>query len=197
MTAGMNVLAFLLTIAALFGMQQSTPYYSEILSPVAVPAAAGKPAETERFVFGIATMHLAKKLVVSYFSEPRIYTTSGRWLIIEAAAKAQNETVTLTAAAWRGPSGKRFAMSGRIREAVGILGSERLEPGIPRPVLLVFELPEHEVHGGTLLIAESLVTPLSQQAEMATAAVGPENRHDTVTLARGGRLIPWTLEAGP
>lgn len=197
MTAFAKILAFPLAAAMLFGMQQSTPYYSKILSPVGVPAAAGKPAETERFIFGIAKTYMAMKLAVSFLDEPRIYTTSGRWLIIEAAAKAQNESVTLTSAAWRGPSGKRFAMSDRIREPIGLLGSERLEPGIPRPVLLVFELPEDEIGGGTLLIADTLVTPLSQQAEIATANIPPENRHATITLARGGRTMPWTLEAGP
>lgn len=54
MTTFANILALLLAAAALYGMQHSTPSYSEILSPVAVPAAQGKPAQTERFVFGVA-----------------------------------------------------------------------------------------------------------------------------------------------
>lgn len=197
MTTFANILAILLAAMLLFGLQQSTPYYSEILSPVAVPGAAGKPAETERFVFGVANVHMARKLIVPSFAEPRVYTTSGRWLVIEAAARAQDESVTLTSAAWQGPSGRRFAMSTRVHDPIGLLGSERLEPGIPRPMLLIFELPEGEIDDGLLLIAETLVTPLSQQAEIAMTKVPPENRHETLTLARGGRVMPWTLETGP
>lgn len=189
-----KIAAVLLALTALYGMQHSTPSYSEILSPVAVPAAQGKPARTGRFVFAVAKVHSARELVVPSLGEPRTYTTSGKWLVIEAAAKAQEQSVSLTSAEWRGPSGLRFAMSGRIGGSIGLLGSERLEPGIPRPVLLVFELPEDQIESGTLLVAETTVAPLAEQVEIAMHAVLPENRHESITLARGGRIMPWMLE---
>ncbi|MDX0405015.1 hypothetical protein [Sinorhizobium medicae] len=189
-----NIAAVLLALTALYGMQHSTPSYSEVLSPVAVPAAQGKPARTGRFVFAVAKVHSARELVVPSLGEPRTYTTSGKWLVIEAAAKAQEQSVSLTSAEWRGPSGLRFAMSGRIGGSIGLLGSERLEPGIPRPVLLVFELPEDQIESGTLLVAETTVAPLAEQVEIAMHAVLPENRHESITLARGGRIMPWMLE---
>lgn len=189
-----NIAAVLLALTALYGMQHSTPSYSEVLSPVAVPAAQGKPARTGRFVFAVAKVHSARELVVPSLGEPRTYTTSGKWLVIEAAAKAQEQSVSLTSAEWRGPSGLRFAMSGRIGGSIGLLGSERLEPGIPRPVLLVFELPEDQIESGTLLVAETTVAPLAEQVEIAMHAVLPENRHESITLARGGRIMPWRLE---
>ncbi|MDX0712901.1 hypothetical protein GOD67_09065 [Sinorhizobium medicae] len=189
-----NIAAVLLALTALYGMQHSTPSYSEILSPVAVPAAQGKPARTGRFVFAVAKVHSARELVVPSLGERRTYTTSGKWLVIEAAAKAQEQSVSLTSAEWRGPSGLRFAMSGRIGGSIGLLGSERLEPGIPRPVLLVFELPEDQIESGTLLVAETTVAPLAEQVEIAMHAVLPENRHESITLARGGRIMPWMLE---
>ncbi|MGZ2444557.1 hypothetical protein ACVI55_007058 [Sinorhizobium medicae] len=159
-----------------------------------MPAAQGKPARTGRFVFAVAKVHSARELVVPSLGEPRTYTTSGKWLVIEAAAKAQEQSVSLTSAEWRGPSGLRFAMSGRIGGSIGLLGSERLEPGIPRPVLLVFELPEDQIESGTLLVAETTVAPLAEQVEIAMHAVLPENRHESITLARGGRIMPWMLE---
>jgi hypothetical protein len=194
MTAFTNTVALLLATAALYGMQHSTPSYSEILSPVTVPAAQGKPAQAERFVFGVAKVHLARQLVASHFGEPRTYTTSGKWLVVEAAAKAQDRSISLTSAAWRGPSGLRFTMSTRIGSSLGLLGAERLEPGIPRPVLLIFELPEDQIEGGTLLVAETALTPLSEQVEIAMDSVSPESRHESLTLARGGRIMPWSLE---
>lgn len=70
-----NIAAVLLALTALYGMQHSTPSYSEVLSPVAVPAAQGKPARTGRFVFAVAKVHSARELVVPSLGEPRTYTT--------------------------------------------------------------------------------------------------------------------------
>lgn len=61
-------------------------------------------------------------------------------------------------------------------------------------VLLVFELPEDQIESGTLLVAETTVAPLAEQVEIAMHAVLPENRHESITLARGGRIMPWMLE---
>lgn len=196
MTAFSNSIGIFLATVAIYGMQHSTPSYSEILSPVGIPAMEGKPAESERFILGVAKVHVAERLLVSSFGVPRAYATSGRWLVVEAAAKARQESVTLTSAQWRGPSGLRFDMSLRISGAIGLLGSERLEPGIPRPILLIFELPEDQIEGGTLLVAETLIRPMAEQVQIAIASVPSKNRHDTITLARGGRIMPWTLETG-
>lgn len=142
MTTFANILALLLAAAALYGMQHSTPSYSEILSPVAVPAAQGKPAQTERFVFGVAKVHLAGQLVAPQFGEPRTYTTSGKWLVVEAAAKAQDRSVSLTSAAWRGPSGLRFAMSTRIGSTLGLLVPSAWSPAFRARCCLCSSFPK-------------------------------------------------------
>ena len=85
-------------------------------------------------------------------------------------------------------------MSQRITNAWGLLGSERLEPGIPRPVLLIFELPEREINGGSLLVAESLITPLAQQAEIRINSLDASHTHPAILIKRGGRIQPWALE---
>ena len=86
---------------------------------------------------------------------PSTYTTSGVWVLLEAAAEASRESLTLTSAEWRGPSGVRYTLSQRFSTMPGMLPAERLEPGLPKPVLMAFEVPESELAGGTLLVAPS------------------------------------------
>lgn len=189
-----NAVALCLAIAALYGMRLSTPLYSEIVSPVAVPGVQGKPAKTARFVMGIVKVYLAQELTAPGLGGTRTYTTSGRWLVIEAAAKASSESIALTSAQWRGPDGIRYAMTRRLSATPGLLGSERLEPGIPRPILLVFELPENQIEGGALLVAESALAPLSEQLQITMTPIEAANIHPSITIERGGHILPWKLE---
>lgn len=189
-----SLIAVAVGIVALYGMQHTTPYYSDIVSSVEIKAAQGKPVSTDKFTMGVADVHMAKEIVIPSFNAERVYRTDGQWLVIEAVAKANNESTSLSSAFWRGPSGIRYTLSARPSLVPGLIGSERLEPGIPRPVLLIFEVPEKEVEGGTLLVADSLVNPLSQQAAIAMAPVEAKNRHQSVVIKRAGKVLPWTLE---
>ncbi len=76
----------------------------------------------------------------------RVPTPLPKWLVVEAAARRKTIDIADLGCV-RGPSGLRFAMSTRIGSSLGLLGAERLEPGIPRPVLLIFELPEDQIEG--------------------------------------------------
>jgi len=191
----LTFVAVVATIATLYAMQHSTPYYSDIVSMVKVRGEAGKPVSTAKFTMGVAEAYMADQLVTSSFGNDRNYTTSGKWLVLEAAARANKESINLMSALWQGPSGAQYALSQRITNAWGVLGSERLEPGIPRPVLLIFELPEHEIKGGSLLVAESLITPLAQQAEIRVGFPDESHTQHAILIKRGGRIQPWALEA--
>jgi len=191
----LTLIAVFVTIAVLYAMQHSTPYYSDIVSMVKVKGEQGKPVSTAKFTMGVAEAYTADQLVTSSFGTERNYTTSGKWLVLEAAAKANKGSINLMSALWQGPSGAQYSMSQRITNAWGLLGSERLEPGIPRPVLLIFELPEREIEGGSLLVAESLITPLAQQAEIHVGPPNANHIHPSILIKRGGRIQPWGLEA--
>ncbi|MNW11319.1 hypothetical protein D3C71_2087450 [compost metagenome] len=77
----------------------------------------------------------------------------------------------------------------------GYLPTERLEPGLPRPVLLAFELPEAAVDQGTLLVARSRVSPLAEELSIALGDKKPAEIKPSVTIARSGSGAPWTLAA--
>jgi hypothetical protein len=187
--------AVLLAAAMLYGMQRTTPLYSDITSPVPVAGRQGEKVDTSAFAIGVADVHLAREVTTSSFGRTRTYTTSGVWVIVEAAAAVKAESLSLTSARWLGPNGVRHALSQRFSTVPGMLGTERLEPGIPRPMLMAFEVPESQLSGATLLIARSALTPLAEEAWIEMTGVRAQDIRSAVTLGRGGRSQPWTLEA--
>jgi gentisate 1,2-dioxygenase len=50
------------TLAALYVLQHSTPYYSDILSPVAVAGIQGSAVKAERFALGVGNAYRARQL---------------------------------------------------------------------------------------------------------------------------------------
>ena len=76
-----------------------------------------------------------------------------------------------------------------------MLPGQRLEPGLPTPVLMAFEIPESQVAGGTLLIARSAWAPLAEQARIEMTGVKPVDIHASLVLARAQGRVPWTLTA--
>ena len=181
-------------IAALYGMQHSTPYYSNIISKITVEGNEGEPVETSRFVVGIVNAYRTRQVTTPGVEGTRIYDTDGEWLVIEAAAKAKLESLGLGSIEWLGPNGIRYAMSTRLTYAPGIVGSERLEPGIPRPVLMVFELPRDQIAGGKLLIAESSLTSLSEQVQISMTSTTRDDVSRSISIKRMGTIMPWELE---
>lgn len=183
-----------LAVAILYGMQRTTPLYSDITSPVPVAGRQGERVETGDFAIGIANVHLARRLATEDLRGQRSHTTSGVWVIVEGAAETKQESLSLTAAEWLGPDGVRYALTRRLATMPGLLGTVRLEPGIPRPVLMVFEVPESQLSGATLLVSPSALTPLQEEAWIEMADLRPENIRPSATLGRGGNLMPWSLE---
>jgi hypothetical protein len=179
----------------LYGLQHTTPGYGEITSPIPVAGKLGQRVDASAFAIGIAKVHLARVVTTKNIGRPLTFTTSGVWLLVEGAAEAKSESLTLTSAEWLGPNGVRYALSQRLSATPGMLPSQRLEPGLPRPVLMVFEIPESQVSGGTLLIARSAFTPLDEQARIEMTGVRPDDIRPALVLGRGERGVPWTLNA--
>ncbi|WP_143348437.1 hypothetical protein [Ensifer adhaerens] len=195
MSALRTLLICVLAIATLYAMRNSTPGYGDITAPIAIRGAVGERVETRDFAFGAANVHLARQVKVESFGRVKDYSTSGVWLIIEGAAVAKTETMTLTSADWLAGNGLRYELSQRFSTVPGYLPTERLEPGLPRPVLLAFELPEAAVDKGTLLVARSLVMPLAEELSIALGDKKPADIKPSVTIARSASGTPWTLAA--
>ena len=197
MLARIGSLVLLLAAAAmLYGMQRTTPYYTDIISPIRVAGVQGKRVDTEEFAIGIVKVHLARRLVATSYGKTRTLTTSGVWVVLEGAAEARKNSVSLMSVGWLGPDGARYALSGRLSSFPGMVSNEPIEPGIPRPVLMVFEVPREALAGGAVLVGTSAMSPLRQEAEIAMEPLGVGDIGATIRLDRGSGGMPWTLEAG-
>ena len=182
-----------LAAAVLYGMQRTTPGYGEITSPRPVTGRLGHRLEARAFAVDIAKVQLARTVTTKGAARDSTFTTSGVWVLVEGTAEARTESLTLLSAEWLGPNGVRYAMSQRLSSLPGMLSGQRLEPGLPAPVLMAFEIPEGQVSGGTLLIARSAWAPLAEQARIEMADAKPADIPLGVVLARGQGRIPWTL----
>ncbi|MBB2974221.1 hypothetical protein [Mesorhizobium sp. RMAD-H1] len=195
MQAFKTVLLLALGAAILYGMQHATPGYGDITSPIVIEGEAGKRVDGSAYAFGLANVHVARSVKTESFGRTREYTTSGVWLILEGAAVAKKESLALTSAEWLGPSGIRYAMSQRLSIASGLLNTERLQPGLPKPVLLAFEVPEKEIAGGQLLIARSRIIPLDEEFRIDPGKALPVSASPSLTILRGNGTNSWTIRA--
>jgi hypothetical protein len=185
--------AVALAAAVLYGLQRTTPGYGDITSPVPVAGKLGQRVDASAFAIDVAKVHFARTVTAQGVGRAQTFTTSGVWVLVEGAAEARSESLTLMSAEWLGPNGVRYALSQRFSSAPGMLPAQRLEPGLPKPVLMAFEIPESQVSGGTLLIARSAWTPLEEQARIEMTGIKPDDIRPVIVLARGEGAVPWTL----
>ena len=190
-----GLLGVALAAAVLYGMRRTAPGYGEITSPRPVAGQLGHRLEARAFAIDIAKVQLARSVVTKGASRDASFTTSGVWVLVEGTAEALSESLTLLSAEWLGPNGVRYAMSQRLSSLPGMLPGQRLEPGLPTPVLMAFEIPEGQVAGGTLLIARSAWAPLAEQARIGMLGVKPADVRPGLVLAGGQGRVPWTLSA--
>lgn len=190
-----SLVAVAIAAAALYGLQHTTPGYGEITSPIAVAGKLGKRVAASAFAIGIVKVHLARTVTTKSVGRTQTFTSSGVWVLVEGAAEARSESLTLMSAQWLGPNGVRYALSQRFSTVPGILPSERLEPGLPRPVLMAFEIPESQVSGGTLLIARTAWTSLEEEVRIEMTGVRPDDIRPALVLARSEGAAPWTLRS--
>ena len=190
-----SFVAVAITAAALYGLQHTTPGYGEITSPIAVAGKLGKRVAANAFTIGVANVHLARTVTTKRVGRTQTFISSGVWVLVEGAAEARSESLTLMSAQWLGPNGVRYALSQRLSSVPGILPSERLEPGLPRPVLMAFEIPEGQVSGGTLLIARTAWSSLEEEVRIEMTDVRPDDIKPALVLARSEGAVPWTLRS--
>lgn len=173
---------FVLAVLLLYAMQKTTPYYGEITRPIAVSGRVGEKLAARDFELTATNVVLTRQIEVEAFGREKIYTSTGLWAVVEALAAARQETVSVHAAAWLGPNGARYAMTERLSGAPGLLPAEVLEPGLPRKVLLVFEFPQDQASGATMLVSRNPFTPLDN--ELRIAIDGEKNISEAVRIER-------------
>ena len=177
----------------LYGLQHTTPGYGEITSPIRVAGKMDRRVDATAFTVSITKVHLARTIAVKSVGRTQTFTSSGVWVLVEGVAEARSESLTLLSAIWLGPNGVRYVLSQRLSTVPGMLPSQRLEPGLPTPVLMAFEIPESQVSGATLLIARTAWAPLDEEVRIAMTNIRPDDIRSALVLMRSEGAVPWTL----
>ena len=122
----------------------------------------------------------------------KAYTTSGVWVVVEGTAEARYETLSLTSADWLSKAGVRYALTDRIPATIEMLPGDVNQPGLPRRALLVFEMPQDTVAGGSVAVTRSKLSPLDDEVHIATDA-DTDRTEPKITLRRNNEGFPWTV----
>ncbi|KRE14536.1 hypothetical protein ASE66_14310 [Bosea sp. Root483D1] len=159
-------------IAALLlaGMQRFTPGYAEITGPIPLKGDLGETLTGRGFTVRADKVLLAEKLRFKAYGREVERDTGGVFALVIARLDAQPVSTTVSGAIWRSAQGARFVASPRFQGAPRLLGTDRLEPGLPQRGVFIFEVPREAVAGATLLVAASRWPRLDTQAEIALPA---------------------------
>jgi hypothetical protein len=194
MQAVRTVAAVMLAAVVLYAMQRTTPGYSDITAPIVVSGRQGTKVQAGAFAFDVKTIRTARELRTESFDSTKVFSTSGVWIVVEAEAEAAFESLGLTTAEWQAANGIRYALTQRLPASIGgFLPAERLEPGLPQPVLLAFEAPETALDGGTLIVARTKLLPLDDEIHVVADGIAPDRIEPAITIRRNKEGRAWTL----
>lgn len=177
--------AVLAVALLLLAMQRTTPGYTEITGPIVKSGTVGSPVEARSFRARVSKVVLAERLVWQARGASVERSTTGLWAVVVARLEADPVTTSVAGALWQGPGGLLFEASQRVAGAPGLLTAERLEPGLPRDGILVFEVARQEARGATLLLSQNRWPRLDSQLAIAIPPAAVETAE---TLALDGPL---------
>ena len=169
-----TALFILFAAALLYGLQQTRPLYSQITSPIIASGHLHEKIDANTFTLSIDTVRVARDLAVETFGKTKRFTTSGVWIVAEGNAETKFETQGLTSGEWLSRSGVRYALTDRLPPTIAMMPSAAFQPGLPRRILLVFEVPEESVDGGTIAVTPTKLYPLNDEVRIATGASGKQ-----------------------
>ncbi|MCV3206129.1 hypothetical protein OHD62_03720 [Mesorhizobium sp. YC-39] len=192
MRVARSVLALLFAVAVLYGMQHTRPLYSDITSPIVASGGMNRRVEASAFALSLDRVRVARVLNVETFGKSKTYTSSGVWLVVEGEAEAKFETLGLTSGEWLSGSGVRYVLTDRVPATIEMMPGDVYQPGLPRHVLLMFEVPEDAVAGGTVVVARTKLLPLDDEIRIATNVSGRDIEPE-LTIRRNHKGPSWTV----
>lgn len=157
-TAAVAVALFVLA-----AMQQTAPGYADITRPIAVGGNPGELLSGRQFDIRVDSIRLGRRLAYEAYGRQQVLTTDGVWVLLDVTAAATRESVSITAASWRGPNGASYLASERLSTFPQLLKQYRLEPGLGRRGVIVFELPESQLANGVVSISRAAFGPLDSE----------------------------------
>lgn len=186
------VIAALIAAAVLYGLQHTRPLYSQITSPIVVSGAMKEKVDASAFSLSLDSVRVTRTLSAETFGTTKPYTTSGVWVVAEGRADAKLETLGLTSGEWLSRAGIRYALTDRIPASIDMMPGDVIQPGLPRRILLIFEVPENAVVGGSVVVARTKLYPLDNEVRVATKA-SDQDIEPAITIRRNDEGPPWTV----
>ena len=165
-----NVVLLVIAVALCYGMQTSTPHYARLIGLIPVRGGIGETIEARSFSLKVAKIGFAHTLKLNAFGKEKVLTTGGLWAIVTAELAAKDASTSVWGGIWQGPAGLRYRTSERLGVAPGAPPFS-LEPGLPRKVRFVFEIPADQAADATLLVASARFSALDSEAQIKLGTV--------------------------
>ena len=162
-----RVLGLLLVVGGILIMSRTTPGFVDLTAPFVSRGESGEWVNTRTCGLRVDKPYLVRTLRQQRFGRTEERTTSGVWVIVKVDAVAIRQPGMIGAFALETDDGKRYQHTERIRlsSQVGLLGRE-LQPEMPVPALLVFEVPENQISDLTLIAGEREIPHLTSEARI-------------------------------
>jgi hypothetical protein len=160
-------LGLLVAVCVIVFMSRTTPRWVDLTAPFVSRGESGEWVNTRTFGLRVDKPYLVRTLRQQRFGRVEERTTSGVWVIVKVDAVAIREPGMIGAFALETRDGKRYQHTERVRLAsqIGLLGRE-LQPEMPVPALLVFEVPENRIEALTLIAGEREIPHLTAEARI-------------------------------
>lgn len=192
--AMVSIAGVVAAIAILYGLQKTIPGYADITRPIPVRGTLDDRLTARTFELTATKITLAERVALRSGTREQTFDTSGVWAVVEATIAARHESVTISGVSWLGSGGVRYAMSQRVSTAPGLLPTERLEPGLPRKVLMLFELPQDQVKDATILVSRAPFAPIDSELHIKANVPTPLFVRNVARIVRGTNAGEWHLE---
>jgi hypothetical protein len=162
-----RALGLLLAAGGLVLMSRTTPGFVDLTAPFVSRGEPGEWVNTRTFGVRVDKPYLVRTLRQKRFGRVEERTTSGVWVIVKVEALAIRQPGMIGAFALETSDGKRYQHTERVNLSaqVGLLGRE-LQPEMPVPALLVFEVPESRIADLTLIAGERDIPHLTSEARI-------------------------------
>jgi hypothetical protein len=174
----LRIFAVVATALVLAALQTTTPSYAILTAPIRTTGHQPETVTSTAFSLKVRDVSRAKALAYDQFGKAVALQSSGVWIVVSAELRGLQQTMPVHAATMIGASGRLYRQSQRAAAAPNNLVAKVLQPGLPTTGIFIFEMPEDETAGMTLVVSEQYDPQL--QGEVAVAldpdAVAPRER---------------------
>lgn len=149
-----RIFAVITTAVVLATLQTTTPPYAMLTGPLRTSGAGSETVAGKAFSLNVLDIAKAQTIAYDQFGKAVELESSGIWIVVSAELHGFEQTMPIRAATIIGVSGRLYRQSQRAGGAPNILSAKTLQPGLPTTGLFIFELPEDETSGMTLVVSE-------------------------------------------